>query len=72
MPEHFNNAVGRYVNNSRELKDEFKIASENAYIRTGLEADYQPIDPSDFRDASSHGVTEEGLDTTYKALRDSK
>lgn len=71
MKEHFNNSVGQYVRNSREFNDELKRKSESESLRTGMDVDYQPIDPSDMRDPSAHGVTEEGLEETYRASYDS-
>ena len=67
MPEHFNNAIGEHVTNQRAFYDGLKRKSEADSIRTGMEHDYQPVDPSDMRDPSLHGVTEEGLDDTYRA-----
>ncbi len=67
FPEHFNHSVGEYVNSKREFYDGLKRQSEIASIRTGVTHDFQPIDPSDMRDASAHGVTEEGLDATRAA-----
>lgn len=68
MPEHFNNAVGDFVTNKQQFYDGLKRQSEEHTIRTGVEHDYQPIDPSDMKDQSAHGVTDEGLDATHRAL----
>jgi hypothetical protein len=68
MPEHYNNAVGQFVTNKRQFYDGLKMKSEEASIRTGMDHNYEPIDPSDMADAKAHGVTDEGLDTTEKAL----
>lgn len=67
MPEHFNNALGEFVSDKRQFYDGLKRQSEVASIRQGFDVDYQPIDPSDMADPSNHGVTEEGLDDTYRA-----
>lgn len=72
MPEHFNNAVGEFVSSKQQFYDGLKRKSEESYVRTGLEADYQPVDPSDMRDPSAHGVTEDGLEATYRAHHDAK
>jgi hypothetical protein len=68
VPEHFNNSVGEFVTNKRQFYDGLKRQSEASSIRTGIEHDFQPVDPTDMRDASAHGVTEEGLDSTRRAL----
>ena len=68
MPEHFNNAVGQFVTNKQQFYDALKIKSEEDSLRRGIDCNYEPIDPSDMRDASAHGVTEEGLEATERAL----
>lgn len=70
MREHWNNAVGQYVSNRRELDDAFKRSSEAASVRTGLNHEFVAVDPSDMRDASAHGVNENLLESTRKAHRD--
>ena len=70
IPEHFNQSVGAYVNNERQLRDALKVASEEATHRMGVEHSYEYLSPADMADASSHGVTEEGLDESRKALHD--
>jgi hypothetical protein len=67
MPEHFNNAVGEFITGKQQFYDGLKRKSEEAWARTGLDHDFQPIDPSDMRDPSAHGVTDEGLEATYRA-----
>lgn len=57
MPPHFNQTVGKYITNQRQFRDELKRSSEQYSLRTGIDADFRPID----RDPSSLGVTEEGL-----------
>jgi hypothetical protein len=70
MPEHFNNSIGQWVGNKRQFYDGLKRQSEHASIRTGIEHDLQPVDPSDMADMAAHGVTEEGLDTTRQVHSD--
>lgn len=70
MPEHFNHSVGAYVSNERQMRDALKVASEEASVRRGLDHDFQYMSPSDMQDASAHGVTEEGLDDSYRARHD--
>lgn len=62
MPEHFNPTTGTYVPNEQAFKDDLKRASEKATLRTGIEHNYTPTDPTDMKSA---GVTQEGLDATY-------
>jgi hypothetical protein len=68
FPEHFNNSVGEFVSNKRQFYDGLKRQSEVQSIRTGVEHNYQPVDPTDMADPSAHGVTDEGLDATHRAL----
>ena len=70
VPEHFNNSVGAYVSNERQLRDALKVASEEASYRNGIDTDYEYVSRADMADAASHGVTEEGLDDTRKAWHD--
>ena len=72
MPEHYNNAVGEFVSSRTQFYDGLKRKSEEAWARTGLDHDFQPVDPSDMRDPSAHGVTEEGLDATYRQAHDAQ
>lgn len=67
FPEHFNHAVGEHVNTRTKFYDLLKAQSELASIRSGREVDYQPIDPSEMADPKLHGVTEEGLEDTFRA-----
>lgn len=63
MPAHFNNAAGKYVSNAHSLKEEFKVMSEAYSHRTGLPADFQPLDA---REVS--GLNLDGLDSTLKQM----
>lgn len=62
MPEHFNQSLGQHVSSERQLKDAFKVQSELATERTGIEHNFVPVHPSE-RDRL--GVTSEGLAATY-------
>jgi hypothetical protein len=68
--EHFNQSAGMYVSNERQLKDALKVASEEASHRIGMDHDYEYLSAADMADATSHGVTEEGLDDSRKAWHD--
>lgn len=70
MPEHYNTAVGEFITSKQQFYDGLKRQSEVASIRTGIDHNYEPLDPSDMAEASSHGVTEEGLDITRKTFHD--
>lgn len=67
MPEHYNPTTGRVEHSMRSIKERLKVASDEATERTGIVHDYQPVD---LRDKTALGVTEEGLDATYRRLRD--
>lgn len=62
LHDHFNHAVGKYVTGKRQLRDEFKRASDDATERTGIEHNFVPVDP---HDKETFGVTEEGLAETH-------
>jgi hypothetical protein len=57
---HFNHATGKVVANKSEFADALKQKSEEAEARTGIPANYVPID---YRDKDALGVTDEGLET---------
>lgn len=65
MPEHYNPSVGQHVSTKRQFKDELKRQEEDHYLTTGFEAKYSEVDMSE---PSALGVTEEGLDSTYRQL----
>jgi uncharacterized C2H2 Zn-finger protein len=71
FPEHFNQSIGTYVNNNREFTDGLKRQSEQMSVRMGQEVDYQPLGPSEMAEASAHGVTDEGLEDTFRRQHDS-
>lgn len=64
MPEHFNSSIGSYISNERDFKDGLKAQSEAATLRTGIEHNFVPADISE---PAAYGVTDEGLDSTYRA-----
>lgn len=63
-PAGYSTALGKYVSNTRELKDEFKYMGEAYSNRTGLDSNFQPLDPREVP-----GVTMEGLDSTFERTR---
>jgi len=67
MPEHFNASVGKYVSNENQFRDELKRASEEATLRTGMEHRFVPIDP---REKASLGVSDEGMENTFRRQRE--
>lgn len=71
MPEHFNHSLGRFVSNNRQFEDGLKQQSAEMSERMGMTVDLQPLSPSEMAEASSHGVTEEGLYESQKAAHDS-
>jgi hypothetical protein len=70
VPEHFNVATGQYVNNTRELRDALARHSDEQSERTGIEHNLEYLTPSEMRDPSAHGVTDEGLEDQRKAWHD--
>lgn len=67
---HYNRSINQWVENKNEFYDGLKRQSEEHSIRTGIEHDYQPIDPTDMKDPAAHGVTEEGLEVSRRTLHD--
>lgn len=61
----YNHAVNGYVSGERDLREQLKAASEAAYKRTGIPADFKPVD---LRDHEALGVTGEGLESTARAM----
>jgi hypothetical protein len=70
MAEHFSHTVGGYVNNERQLRDALKEMSDTESERVGMDHNYEYLTRSEMADASVHGVTEEGLETTHKTWHD--
>lgn len=70
LKEHWNNAVGQYVSNEREMSEALKRQSEAASIRTGIEHQYEYVSPSEMADASAHGVSEDGLEESRRRRHD--
>jgi DNA-directed RNA polymerase subunit RPC12/RpoP len=69
--EHFNNSLGEYVTNNRSFEDGLKRRSAEMSERMSQDVNYTPLSPAEMREASSHGVTEEGLYESRKQLHDS-
>lgn len=66
MPDHFNNALGRYVTGKKDFLDGLKQASDAASERNGIPHNYVMVEAGD-REAV--GVTDgEGLESTARAL----
>lgn len=67
MHEHFNTSVGKPISSDRQFRDELKRKSEEHFLRTGIPADYQPVDPTELRKEveASDGA---GLDATNRRL----
>lgn len=63
MLEHWNATLHKPISDMRQFKDGLKAQGEAAAEYTGIETDYQPIDPSDTK---ALGVTGEGLDETNR------
>jgi hypothetical protein len=70
MKEHWNQAVGQYVSNHREMDDALKRRSEEASIRTGIDHQYEYLSPAEMKDPSAHGVSEDSLEPTRKRFGD--
>lgn len=62
MPDHYNNAVGKYVSNESALTEAFHVQSEAATERTGIPHKFVPVHP---QDRETFGITDEGLDATH-------
>lgn len=66
MPDHFNNALGRYVTGKKDFVDGLKQASDEATARNGIPHNYVMVDG---RDNEAVGVTDgEGLESTMRSL----
>jgi hypothetical protein len=63
MREHFNPTIGRYVTSSHDFAEGLKQASESASLASGLDHNFVPVD---LRDPAACGVTDEGLDDTFR------
>ena len=59
-----------YVNNERQLRDALKVQSEETSHRLGIDHNFEYVSAHDMQEASSHGVTEEGLDATARVHHD--
>lgn len=45
MHDHYNNTTGTVIGSDRQFREELKAMSEVASKKTGIDHDYQPIDP---------------------------
>lgn len=63
---HFSHATGTEISSAAQHRSHLARASEQTFLRTGVEANYQPVD---WRDKTALGVTNDGLDATYDALK---
>lgn len=69
LPDHYNPAVGSYVRSMADLKSHFSRMSDEVSERQGHEARFVPVDLREQR--AELGVTDEGLDSTYRREHDS-
>jgi len=60
---HYNTSVGRWVNTYNEFRDALKEKSDEASARTGIEANYVPVDMAD---QSAFGVNDDGMDSFHR------
>lgn len=63
MMDHFNASVQQPISSMRQYEDVLKQKSEDAFLGTGIEHQYEPCD---ITDTKRLGVTEEGLDYTNR------
>lgn len=66
--ETFNQTTGTFTSSERQFKDQLKVQSEMDSMRHGYDINYQPVD---LHDKEALGVTDEGLDETYRQRYDS-
>ena len=62
MHSHMDSTTGKLISDPKQFKNELRAKSDEMSERTGLEHDYQPVDP---HDTSGLKVTEDGLRETY-------
>lgn len=65
----YNSALGEWVSSEQEMKDRFKAKSDEMSARLGNTVNYSPVDPDQ---KSAYGVTDEGLESTYRTQHDLK
>lgn len=65
MPRHFNQSVGKEIGSMRQFRDELKRKGDAEYARTGIETDYQPLDPEIARKQVERSEAQ-GLDATNR------
>jgi hypothetical protein len=68
IPSHFNNGIGKFVNNEREFRDELKKMSDRQSETVGYDTTFDYVDPADV--AAAAKVTEEGLDESRRRRHD--
>ena len=59
---HYNYSVGAYVNSWSDFESKLRCRQDQQVEVTGLEHNYTPIHPADYKPANL-GVSDEGLDT---------
>jgi hypothetical protein len=59
---HYNETVGKTVTGKKDFANKLRQKGEEYTARTGIETNYQPIEPGDIK----QHVTEEGLDGTNR------
>jgi len=66
LPEHFSHTTGTPVRGHRHFRDELKRLSDEASERTGIHHNFVP---TDYTQPANLGVTEEGLEHTFRTKR---
>lgn len=64
---HYNPSLGHHISSEREASEHLKRQSEEATARTGVDHDYELVDPGE---PSSVGVTDQGMDATERRHRE--
>jgi hypothetical protein len=65
MHDHFNNTTNTVIGSQRQFKEELKTMSEAATLKTGIEHNFEPIDPEIARKAVEASDAQ-GLDSTNR------
>jgi hypothetical protein len=68
MPDHYNVALGEYVPNKVKLEDRWKQKSEERTERLNLDTNFELRDVREY--AEEAGVTDDGLEATYRRTHD--
>ena len=45
MHDHYNPTTGTMIGSDRQFREELKVMSERSTLKTGIEHNYEPIDP---------------------------